>query len=55
MSDYRGDLSPSDLADLASFEPDECKQCHGTGYVQHRGEPYAADPCGCRDPQDDEN
>lgn len=31
---------------------DPCKRCGGLGYVPHRGEAMAADPCGCADWQE---
>lgn len=31
-----------------------CKRCGGLGYVPHRGEAMAADPCGCDDGVDEE-
>lgn len=31
--------------------PGVCRHCGGLGYIPHRGEPMAADPCDC-DPDD---
>lgn len=33
---------------------DECPRCNGLGYTLVRGEPNAANPCGCRDGEPEE-
>ncbi|SDQ98691.1 hypothetical protein SAMN05519103_00315 [Rhizobiales bacterium GAS113] len=35
--------------------PGGCRYCHGRGFISHRGEPYAADPCGYCDSADEED
>ena len=56
MSSYRGDLSPSDREDIASFQDQSCRLCRGTGVVPIRGAGnyMAVEPCGCDDPEGDE-
>lgn len=57
MSSYRGDLSPSELDDMESWEPQGCKRCGGKGYIsrfRQTGNPMAADPCGCDEPEEDQ-
>jgi hypothetical protein len=31
-----------------------CRRCKGLGYIPHRGEPMAADPCGCGEEVEDD-
>lgn len=53
MSSYRGDLSPSDRADIDSFRTTGCRQCRGSGW---RPATYSSGPipCGCDQPEDDD-
>ncbi len=53
MSSYRGDLSPSDRADLDSFRDAPCRYCHGSGWLPAT---YSSgpSPCGCDEPEEDE-
>lgn len=48
MSSYRGDLSPSDRADIESFTEAPCKWCGGSGWMP--ATPSAGpQPCGCEE------
>ncbi len=51
MSSYRGDLSPSELEDLASFKDTTCRYCHGLGWIppKYNSGPV---PCGCDEGED---
>lgn len=55
MSSYRGDLSPSDRADIESWRDHSCRFCRGTGFVSIRGagNPMSVEPCGCDEPDED--
>lgn len=52
MSSYRGDLSPTEKADLESFTVPTCRICNGLGFLpaNHDRGPV---PCGCEDDDED--